>query len=209
SGCRNKIIISKVRKGKYLLYEEFEYDSLKTLVDGFVKAKKNNLYGVVNKKNEEVIPIAYDKITTEKDRFALVYKADKVGLFDITGKPLIPMGYDTIDIQFYYERGDISPIFLIKKDNRWGVLDYKYEILIPMIYDQIELFYSRFFRVKKDGKFGLITREGEIIEKLEYEKLDFSSGRGKIFYNAKKSKKKISTKYLENIQGEISVKKLN
>ena len=101
------------------------------------KAQSSYKYGVVNRNNEEIVPIIYDHIDSFRNGFAKVTKKGKVGLIDTSGKQTVPCLYDEIkDIE--------DGMAVVSKGNRYGVIN--------TANDTINKYNGKFWECKQEKK---------------------------------------------------------
>jgi hypothetical protein len=98
---------------------------------GIWPAGTNGVCGVVNLKNETVVPFIYEMIESYSDELnlALAKKDGKYGFIDRTGKTIIP---------FMYNGGWQSEKYLVvKKDGKWGIITVDNKTILPFEYYDI------------------------------------------------------------------------
>ena len=87
-------VFSAKKDGKYALHEpisfkpmtEFVYDKLYDIkIDGFIKARKNNLYGLIDVKGTIIIDFVYDSLALEGDEIVAIKGGVKYK-YDLKGK---------------------------------------------------------------------------------------------------------------------------
>jgi len=144
-------------KGKVLIPPQYEFWS-KTVSKGLWPVGKNDICGVVNLKNEIVVPFTYEMIESYSDELnvALAKKDGKYGFIDRTGKVIIP---------FMYKDGWSSSTYLaVKKDDKWGIINVDNKIILPFEYVSISSVNSKTAWVKKneneqDYEIDLVTQQ--------------------------------------------------
>lgn len=100
---------------------------------GFIKVKKNGLYG------------AY---------FAREGKKTTI-------KKIFPTEYDEIS-NLYHENNQVE-LIKIKKDGFYGVYNREGNLIVSVLYDDIKSYNNGVFFVEKDKKFGLLKLNGEML----------------------------------------------
>lgn len=138
------------------------YDEIEDFHDGQAKAKKNDKWGIINEKGEEIYEIsplnegfykyysifqnAYGLMGKEKDPISepIFSKVGDFGdgLFNVQIKSGIKSGY---------------------KDNRWGAININGEFVIPCIYESFKPFENGKANVKIDGIWSIIDTIGNEI----------------------------------------------
>lgn len=136
------------------------------------------LYGFINHKGKEVIPLKYDYVNKFEQGFAKVMIAKKKGYINQWGREVIPVIFDsalmtTVD----------GPYFTVEKyGNSWGVIDSKAQTVIPFKYDDaIGVFDNgSVFIVKKYQHNYLINKEGQQLSR-SYDYIDWLFSDGQLF----------------------------
>lgn len=110
------------------------YDDINSMYqDGFENfrsVKSGDRYGIINMKNEPVIPLAFEYAGALHDMFQVVTLAPdrKHGLYDKTGKVVVPAEYRWIGSS----TTEHSKLIVLKKtDETWNFLDQNNKIIFP------------------------------------------------------------------------------
>lgn len=160
----------------------YEKVSSLTSKPGNICVKKDGLYGVLNSKGEEIIPVQYNSITgddfcTEAYGYALAgyivsEKTDTgvmYGYIDYNGEEVLKTSYETITRVLEYD--DKDDLYLIVRDHgKKGVFKNGKQI-IDFNFQSIN--YSdkgNIFVVEKTGKYGFYTNKGDEILAPKYTK---------------------------------------
>nr|WP_321234098.1 WG repeat-containing protein [uncultured Psychroserpens sp.] len=115
---------------------DYEKDYFGTTINGKV--------GIMNYKEEILVPHVYDKIiyckpylqnATYPDKF-VVFKERKQGVVNITGELLLPIEYDTIEFDETFEKLDH---FIVSKKGKYGVVNSLNEVIKPIKFSRTEL----------------------------------------------------------------------
>ena len=106
--------------------------------------KKNRLYGLINIKNEVIIPCKYKEIILHYfEKTGLIEVKDKnglCGLINIKDEIIIPCEYNYINLHHFKE----AELIEIKNENGlWGLINIKNEVIIPCKYKGISLEYFK------------------------------------------------------------------
>jgi hypothetical protein len=161
---QNNVIVSQKNKEGRLLYGiakingdiviKPQYDSIKSTVDFFF-IWKNNKKGLINLKNEWLIPPIYDNIVygmtdiPEKKRYYLVYNNQKVGVLDNNYQLIVPIIYDNIIKKYHDSKILEKGYFIVMKDNKRGIVDGQGKELVPPV-----LTYTHIVQ-REDGYFDI------------------------------------------------------
>lgn len=160
------------------------YEKVSSLTNkpGNILVKKDGLYGVLNSKGEEIIPVKYNSITGDDfcleaygyalSGYIVSIKTDTgimYGYIDYNGKELLKTEYETISRVLEYD--DKDDIYLVVRNNgKKGVFKNGKQI-IDFNFQNIN--YSdraNVFVVEKTGKYGFYTNKGNEILEPKYTK---------------------------------------
>ena len=174
------------------------YDTLNYINDDRITTCKNDRYGLINIKQEEIIPYTYKYMDYLNDTFIIaVDEGDKYGVININNEVLLSFEYD--EISKLYNSNDYSKI---SKNNEFGLVSTAdTKIVIPLEYENIEysgnelavalkngqmgvidvrhkevvpfiydyiMYHNDGFIVSKDELYGFLNKEGKIILPVEY-----------------------------------------
>ncbi len=168
----------------------FEYSELDFCSQAIIKARKNDLFGLLNHKGEIVAPftIKCDAIGDFKNGIAKISKdkvEEKTGLGIVSrylshgyitekGKLLIPPIYQNLgSFETIWKRQ--SGITQIKKNDRIGYIDFRGNVIVEPKYQGVENFEAVWesnkglASVKADGKVGFINHNGNEVLPLDYD----------------------------------------
>lgn len=140
-----------------------EYDDIEG-GDGVYYAKKNGFWGIIDKRdvNLILIPFEYDEIGHIIDNTVRVKKGTKVMIIDICNRQLL--SYDDIIVIE-------DALFIVKKSNLWGIVDKENQVRIPIIYEEIKQcpYQRKLFMARGNGKWSLIDKENKRLIDSEFE----------------------------------------
>lgn len=116
-----------------------------TYVTGMTIVGTNTGYGVINSKQEFVVPPVYEQIRPIRMN-SRSYKPDSLGYFDVTsnkkhgivdakGKLILPLAYDEIS-EYPNDRGFRA----VKKNGKWGAVNSRWQIIVPCVYDEVSVY---------------------------------------------------------------------
>ena len=135
-------------KGEILIPAQYVYWS-KNITKGIWPVGKNDKFGVINLKNQVVIPFDFAMIESYSDALGIAAaqkeESGKFGFIDRTGKTVIPFDYDF---------GWPSDKFIIvKKNSKWGIIDNNNKIVLPFEYAEIlSTFENSAWVIKNEGE---------------------------------------------------------
>lgn len=170
------IIWKKYKIGEEPNIVETDYDMVYEFDIGYLLtiAKKNNKFGIIDFRNNVILPFENDMIRYKcgvfiacKDGICTEYYS---GLYTTNIKPHRSFNY--LDMKF-----SMSNNYIAKKKSGWGILKkdiFKNEITesTPFIYlDMIEAGYDFFAKLPITDKWGKITNDNEILIPFEYDNL--------------------------------------
>lgn len=144
-------------------YEEFEGVEFVTGV------------GLVNDKNEEIVPCKYSNILGffNGSPLAVVEINHKYGYIDTQGREVVPVQYNFADDRFYCGIAGVT-----KNGKHGGINSFGREV-IPCVYEDFICFIDDLASTKKNNRYGIIDTVGNIIIGFEYDYLSVM-GRNRI-----------------------------
>ncbi len=154
----------------------------------FVVKKDNNLFGVVNSNNEEIIGSRYRNMVFNENarEFYVTSALNKKGIVTEAGETKINLLYD--DIKMVDKQ---NGLYLVKNSNKYGMIGNTGNIIIHLEYEQIGVNVGTFrnnsinnqyvlfenaIPVYQNKKWGMFDINGNIILPLEYDTIGYSSG---------------------------------
>jgi hypothetical protein len=148
-----------VKKGdKYSTPFGGEYDFLVHVDSNLFLAKKGDKWGLIDKKNREVLSFKYDKLShLHKDIF--VYsERDKYGVISLKRGVIVQPRYDKI---FYAGEGIIGLVL----NNKVGFMDTLGNIIVQPKYDSLASeFINGFALMYNKGKPYILSKDGKEVE---------------------------------------------
>ncbi|MCK8521463.1 WG repeat-containing protein [Aquimarina sp. D1M17] len=144
----------------------FEYDNIeiRRYDNSTIVVKKDNMYGVVNLKNEIVVPIIYQEIKGHFDDKYIVVKDKKQILINQKNELVFNVSYDRI------YNPDTNGNYIVKDNRKYGVVSNSGQLLIPI---ECKKIYSReilgYYVTQKNKLFGLYNKRGELLIPIEYD----------------------------------------
>ncbi len=131
----------------------FEYEYLSAYYYDWMIAKKKGKYGMINRKNQVVIPFQYDDMLDDVIHgFACFKKGKKWGIINRKGKVSVPFEY--------------AEIAKPRVFGEWpGTDPYSTEWLTEGSLQKIN------FLAKKEGQYGIISGDGDIVLPFDYQEI--------------------------------------
>ncbi len=177
-------------------FKNYGYSSLSTnfnnqkaiLYNLFIVKKDNNLYGVVDNKNKEIISSRYSNMQFNEStkEFYVTNTVNKKGIVTNEGNTKINLLYDEVSL-IDKENG----LYMVKSNGKYGILNNSGNILIHIEYDTIGVDVSKFpnnnitnkyvlynnaIPVYQNRKWGMFDINGNIILPVEYDNIGYSAG---------------------------------
>ncbi|WHY01649.1 WG repeat-containing protein [Neobacillus sp. DY30] len=126
------------------------------------------LYGYLNKRGNEVIPLSFESASDFQDGKALVkMKEGSYALIDLTGKVLSSYSHPFVD-----DYGEGLLAFRKNNHGKWGYMDETGKVLIEPQFTGTQPFVEEKAIVEVEhNHYGLIDRQGKFIIKPNYNRL--------------------------------------
>lgn len=172
------------------------YQDLKQLENGYLVAKKDDKYGIIDKNNNEKLYFNYTSINYNKDleiyvaedtdfKSSIIDKKFEVKLIGIVSELNTELKYIKMYINSEHKYYNLNfeekqntevlkgnTLFLSKKNGKYGYINEKGEVIIDYIYDDAtEQNKFGYVAVQKNGKWGSIDKSGKEVIEPKY-KLD-------------------------------------
>lgn len=146
------------------------FEDAESVKEGTMAVKKQGKWGIINLKNEILIPFEYDDILGYNEGIALVCKNKLWGAINKNGKMVIPIQYEQIKP---CSEGKIA----IRENKKWGYVDIQGRWIISPKYDVAGRFSEGLAPVCINYLWGYIDTKGEEVIPLRFEgALGFSEG---------------------------------
>lgn len=147
------------------MYENVNYIERGNIDSSYIIVTKEKKRGVVNLKNEIIIPIDYDSISLEgiDSLYFRVKQNNKYGLFNHEGKLELPIIYDSIHQLFECD------LFRLELNNKYGLTNCK-GLETGLICEYIGEGFEEFIRVQQNKKWGFINHDLEWVIAPIYER---------------------------------------
>jgi len=164
-----------------------EYDYTESLnKNGFGIVAKNNKYGIIDNKGNEIIRLEYDKIEHPKrySNILELFVLEKNGtyqIFDENIKPIkqdiLSYEWDKIDFDDYY----LDVLLLKDNQNKFGIIDETGKTIIPFEFEELRPFDGQETTIaKKNNHFGIIDFKNKELVSFENDEI-YSSKFSEIF----------------------------
>jgi hypothetical protein len=187
----------------YDLIDEFDEKDL-------IRAKKDTLYGYINRKNEILIPFKFKDAHAFGEERTAVSHGNKWSFIDRKGKLIAPYQFDDVK-DFFHGEADvyirpkvgmmnrngkiIAPVkydafgglrkdtFSYRVGDKWGFISRKGHEVTPALYAEVSLFNFEdgMAMVKQNGKWGFLDSTGKLAIPAIYDNAsDFKNGKAEV-----------------------------
>lgn len=154
-----------------------KYDYINEFEDGIARVRLGDIinhpamYGFINTKGQEIIPVQYSSAGGFDEGLCPVQKNKKNGFIDKTGKTIIPFMYE------YSGSGFHDGIAAVKLNGKMGYIDKNNKTVLPFVYEDARSIRDGLALVKLNGKYGFINKTGkQVIAATHDNAYEFSEG---------------------------------
>ncbi len=155
-----------------------EYETYKVEEYNYFVLRKNDSFGVINKKGDIIINPEYDEIIIPNPEKAIFVcnKGETTEVLNENKEQILtqynnlePIRFKNISTDLMYEK----TVLKYQEDGKYGLIDFQGKKITKPIYDEIDsLQYKEGeLLVKQDGKLGVINIKGNEIVKIEYDEI--------------------------------------
>ena len=142
------------------------YESVTNINDGYLVAKVNNNYNLLNIKDVTSVQLPGEAITDENNiafnnEALFVREENTVSLYNNKGEKILGEFEDAKPFNDSYAA--------VKKNGKWGFVDNGGNLIIDYIYDDARSFKLGHAAVKKNNKWGLINEEEKLVIEYKYD----------------------------------------
>ena len=185
------------KTGKIIIdFKEYDYIGFHQISQGYILVTKNDKQGLVNVKNEIVLPLEYDNIGFFRNGFRNVGKNNKECVLNDSLKMVIDFKYNSIG-NFSKIQANGKQIASATLNSKTGCIDTKGNIVIPFLYQVIQQFEDGIAQVYDKNKYGYIDQTGKVIIKIIYKEVSYNPDTKSIVANDGKYE------YIFNIKGKL------
>lgn len=123
----------------------------------FVDEELEQLYGVIDKEGNEIVPCTYNSISSYCEGRAVVKKNGKYGFINKQGQEIVPCIYD--DVSCFSEG-----LAVVRRNKLYGYVDSVGKEVLPCVYSTAYDFSEGLACVyKPNGPNGYINKQGKIV----------------------------------------------
>lgn len=131
---------------------------------GYAVARKDELYGFIDKNGKWLIPNEYDSISRDKDfDMYRLERNGRIGYATYDGNIVFPAEFKSI--------GWFGPGLVVADDGKAGLFRADGREILPAEFDSIDLFGENVL-LGKGGKFGLASMKGKFLIPAEYDAIE-------------------------------------
>ncbi|MCB6062518.1 WG repeat-containing protein [Flavobacterium psychrophilum] len=126
----------------------------------------NNKFGIIDKKENLIIPIIYEDIKKEVLDNQIIVKNGKFGIVNLQNQIIIPFEYD--DINFSNIEGSFLKEYRVTINDKIGIINKENKFIVNPIYDKIYQLNEGFRKAQKGNYLGLLDKNGNEVIPFEY-----------------------------------------
>lgn len=144
------------------------YQNVSSFVHNTAIVKQNNLWGVINKMNQNIVPIQYNGIermpNSNDSLFLISEDLNEKGYTDRKGNIVLNIDYDLI-------QNESEGIVPVKKNGKWGFVSIHDQRVSELIYDDVHEFSDSICAVKLNKKWGFIDYNFKLVIPNKFESI--------------------------------------
>jgi hypothetical protein len=160
--------------GKIVIDPQFDQEYSSGFSEGLVDVCKNEKWGYVNYKGEEVIPFELEWGNRFNDGYAVVTRKKKKIFIDKNGKKLKTVKCSVPDtINGGFKEG----VAVVKVGKKYGLINTSGELVIEPIYDGLDGFHKGLCGFDVEGKTGFIDHEGNVVIEPKFSRVNYFHNR--------------------------------
>ena len=170
-----KKVVSSLTEVDTNAFEDIIHEHL-----GNIFVKSNGKWGVVNRKNQQLVQCRYDYIAYAWDESSsdnhnyIVVQNDKFGKITETGNEIFPCLYDGITTWVEYGPNG----HYVRIGDRMGLIDYNGKVVIPILYDRVvcldETNWAMVYDKNKVGLYNVKTKSFFLLLEYDYIYVDYN-----------------------------------
>jgi len=156
----------------------FVYEELDITFSDFMIAKRDGMWGAINKKGEAVLPFEYVSLQhAKKGTLIAARKYHEYGLLSRANDVLVPLEFkqvihvnDSVLIFNHPHKQVVAEVLSQREIREMGTFEYEQ-------FNPLGSPYPKFFSAKvKDGKTGIVDLQNRVLLPFEYHKINWQSG---------------------------------
>jgi hypothetical protein len=159
-----------------------EYEEMEDLDNNLFKAKKNGKWGIIDNKNNVIVPLEWNSISTisNLENYIIVsdnsYPNNLKGIYSLVERKLtVPCTYT------YLDKIDNQNYFTVRNGLKYNIIDINDTVRFKTWYDEINVPSKgrNYYIVKSENRYGVIDDKEKVIipiEYLEFAQYSYSDG---------------------------------
>ncbi|MBL7972811.1 MAG: WG repeat-containing protein [Prolixibacteraceae bacterium] len=168
-----------------------EFDYIESIGNDFL-VKKSNLFGVLNKEKQAIIPVAYESVSQTADAVIFSNNNKKEKIYDFKKKTVTTLNnYDWIDEDRFDDADQISTngkkvnLIAVRKNGLTGFINQQKKEIVTPVYDYAQVNYQEGRSlVCRNNKWGYVDENGKEIIPCQYEDaMNFYQGKALVTSN--------------------------
>ncbi|KAB8154263.1 hypothetical protein EZY14_007445 [Kordia sp. TARA_039_SRF] len=150
-----------------------KYSDIKSAGDIFFKVKNEKYFGLINSKNDTILPLEYNHIFRIRNGLLRVTKEKKTGFFSLTKKQfVVPLQPNLLLVNDSSSKDYIGGAIIIKRNNKYGLLNEQGELISSIIYDDINQFFDNYIIIgEKEDKYDVFDYDGNILKANYFDRI--------------------------------------
>ena len=174
------IIIAIVVIGIYAIIENGKNYEIQQIEEyNYFVLKQNDLYGVIDKKGNTIIPSQYSEVKIPNPQKAVFVcsQEETSKVLNEKGEEILsqyseitPIRLKNIASDLMYEKS----VLKIKQDGKYGLINFEDKEIVKPIYDEIDSlpYKEGELLVKQNDKYGVINIKGNKLVKIQYDSIE-------------------------------------
>ncbi|MGV0754380.1 WG repeat-containing protein [Empedobacter brevis] len=156
-------------KGEFIIDFNNNYSFI-GIENGLIYVIQNNLYGIIDDKNEILVPLEYEEMDIKKQEIIIAKKNTKYGIITKENKILVPFIYDNI---FSYAENELANTFyvIVSKDNKNGIIDKNHKFIVPLSKTDLVFVTKKSIGIKKGNNYNLVDYNLKAILPNDFENM--------------------------------------
>ncbi len=153
------------KNGRFILYQNDEYDNIGSFSEGFLSVKKDGKFGFIDLDGNLRVANRYDAVYDFIEGMAAVQLMGRWGFIDRLERLKIQPHYDKVE---NFHEG----ISIVSKNDLYGIIDIEGKEVLPVDYDSLYRNERNSFVMVKSGRYGLANLRGELLIPSKFEFLE-------------------------------------
>ncbi|MDX1651315.1 MAG: WG repeat-containing protein [Brumimicrobium sp.] len=158
------------KSGKIVIAPQFDQEYSSGFSEGLVDVCKNNKWGYINARGEEIIPFDFDWTNPFHDGYAIVTRKKNKIFINRKGEILKTVRCSIPDtINGGFKEG----LAVVKIGKKYGAINTNGDLVIEPKFDGMDGFHNGLCGVDMEGKSGFIDRNGDFIIEPKFSRINY------------------------------------